>query len=134
MSPHEEFLEVCTAATAGELTVEEQAKLDAHLTVCSECRRAMSEYEIASQHGAAALAAKLAPEDREVDNSWSVERAESAFLKRLETEKEPRKPAENHFFKHGQRFTYRPSQVRWHAVSMPMSGISLIALALCITA
>src|SRR6266478_75614 len=132
MGPHEEFLELCTAATAGELTVNERAKLDAHLAVCSECRRAMSEYEIASQHGAAALAAELAPENREVDGSWSLERAESAFLKRLETEEEPSEPPENQsdFVKRGQRFTYRPSQVRWREVWMPLAAAALLALAL----
>jgi Putative zinc-finger len=51
MTPHEEYLELCAAATAGELNLGEQAKLDAHLTECAECRKAMREYEIASQHG-----------------------------------------------------------------------------------
>ncbi len=32
MTPHEEFLELCAAATAGELNPGEQANLDAHLT------------------------------------------------------------------------------------------------------
>ena len=61
MTPHEEFLELCAAATAGELNPDEQASLDAHLTECAECRRAMLEFEIASRHGVAALASELAP-------------------------------------------------------------------------
>ena len=31
MVPHEEFLELCAAATAGELSIDEEARLDAHL-------------------------------------------------------------------------------------------------------
>jgi len=55
MGSHDEFLELCAAATAGELNVEEQARLDAHLAVCPECRRARSEYESAAIRGVAAL-------------------------------------------------------------------------------
>ena len=83
---HEEFLKLCAAATAGELNPNEQAKLDAHLAECAACRQAMREYEIASQHGVAALASEFAPEQSETDSSWSVEKAEEAFLKRLEKE------------------------------------------------
>jgi len=36
MTPHEEFLELCAAATAGELNPDEQANLDAHLADCAE--------------------------------------------------------------------------------------------------
>lgn len=46
MVPHEEFLELCAAATAGELTADERAKLDAHLAVCKECREASAEFEM----------------------------------------------------------------------------------------
>src|SRR5215475_6122067 len=87
MAPHEEFLELCAAAIAGELTTAEQAKLDAHLAVCSECRWAIDEYKTASVHGVAALASELAPVDVEVGSFWSVEEAERTFFQRLETEK-----------------------------------------------
>jgi putative zinc finger protein len=137
MAPHEEFLELCAAATAGELTEAEQTKLDTHLAVCPDCRRAMSEYEVASQHGAAALASALAREEKESESSWSVEEAEKAFFKRLEAEKgspktgiEGRSDGANP----GQRFTYRPSQIRWREVWMPFAAAVLLALALGIAA
>lgn len=37
MHPHEEFLELCASATAGELTSEEKARLDLHLAGCEDC-------------------------------------------------------------------------------------------------
>ena len=59
MDSHEEFLELCAAATAGELNADEQTRLDAHLAACAECRRALSEYEAASRTAAIALASTL---------------------------------------------------------------------------
>src|SRR5580765_2174879 len=132
MTPHEEFLELCAAATAGELNSGEQAKLDAHLTECAECRQAMREYEIASRHGAAALASELAPEGAKSDSSWSVEQAEETFFKRLDKEAASQTAAagEGTWPKRGQRFTYRPSQIPWREVWMPFAAAVLLALAL----
>src|SRR5215467_452823 len=129
MAVHEEFTRLCAAATAGELSASEQATLDAHLAVCCECRKAMREYEIASQSGAAALAATLAPEEAETDASWSVESAEKELFKRLDANKgsvEPRYEGS----KQGQRYTYQPSQIRWSEVWMPFAASTLLALAL----
>ena len=130
--PHEEFRELCAAATAGELTVSEQAKLDAHLAVCADCRRAMKEYEFASQQGAAAWAAEFARDDKEADDSWSVEKAESSFFKRLDAEKGSSGGIESNHdgVKPGQRFIYRPSSIRWREVWMPFAAALLLALAL----
>lgn len=135
MTPHEEFLELCAAATAGELNPDEQEKLDAHLAECAECRRAMREYEIASRHGVAQLASELASEKPETDSSWSVEEAEEAFFKRLDKEAGRQTAAVNGISPNrGQRFTYRPSQIRWREVWMPFAAAVLLALALSIAA
>jgi hypothetical protein len=138
MSPHEEFLELCAAATAGELTALEQVKLDAHLTACPECRQVMSEYEVASQQGAAALASELAPEEAGLDGSWSVEKAEEAFFRRLDKEQASAHAGRREHLdvaaKQGQRFAYRPSQIHWREVWMPFAAAVLLALALGIAA
>jgi archaellum component FlaC len=138
MTPHEEFLELCAAATAGELNPHEQAKLDAHLTECAACRQAMREYEIASQHGVAALASELAPEQAAADGSWSVEKAEETFFKRLDKEAGRQTTATNDNQEvspsRGQRYTYRPSQIRWREVWMPFAAAVLLGLALSIAA
>jgi predicted anti-sigma-YlaC factor YlaD len=81
MAPHEEFLELCAAATAGELTSDERAKLTAHLAVCKECRDASTEFEVAATHAAAAVASEFDTQhsDEKPDDSWSVEKAEKAL-------------------------------------------------------
>jgi hypothetical protein len=136
MGPHEEFLELCAAAIAGELTADEQASLDAHLAVCPECRRARSEYEIATVKGVAALASDQQPKDEATDHSWSVDKAEEAFFRRLDKEQESNTPRYDFPGKvpAGKRFAYRPSQIHWREIWMPFAAAILLAVALGITA
>jgi anti-sigma-K factor RskA len=139
MSAHEEFLELCASATAGELNASEQTKLHAHLAGCPECRRVMSEYEVAARAGMSVLAQDFAATDEGVDESWSVENAEKAFFKRLD-EEQGRQESKRIDFDHsdpikvGKRFTYRPSQIRWREVWMPFAAAVFLALALGIAA
>jgi len=138
MGPHEEFLELCAAATAGELSADDQAKLDAHLAVCPDCRRAKSEYEAAAIKGMAALAEEYGLNDEEgIESSWSVGKAEEALFKRLDKEQEDSNRVgydRSDKAKTGQRFTYRPSQIRWREIWMPFAAAVLLALALGIAA
>lgn len=137
MAAHEEFLELCAAATAGELTAEEQAKLDAHLSLCPECRKAMAEYELASRRMVAVAASELDGEEPERDANWSVEDAEKAFVQRLETEDRLLKASSENqadTANIGQRFTYRPSQLRWREIWMSLAEVVILALTLAVTA
>jgi hypothetical protein len=137
MIPHEEFLELCAAATAGELNPTEQTKLQIHLSECVNCRKAMRDYENASQHAVAAMAPEFTPEQSETDDSWSVEKAEKALFERLDQEAEAQTATANNHENSpnpGQRFTYRPSQIHWRDVWMPFAAAVLLALALSIAA
>jgi hypothetical protein len=137
MAPHEEFLELCAAATAGELTADEQSKLEAHLSSCPECRKAMAEYEAASQRMIATAASSVEEKEAQSDADWSLEEAEQAFFKRLETEDKLRRESpedRREVAKIGQRFTYRPSQLRWREVWMSLAAVVVLGLALTITA
>jgi len=119
MAPHEEYLELCAARTAGELTPAEEARLATHLAGCPECREAMAEYELAARDTAAALAEE-AEQDQE-SGAWSVEEAEQTFFKRLDAERrlEPGIP---------------PSRIPSRELWMPLAAAVLLALALGIAA
>lgn len=140
MESHEEFRELCAAATAGELSGDEQARLNAHLTTCPECRRVLREYELAAAKGMAALAEEHEITSKEApDSSWSTEEAEAAFFKRLDQEPDRlasvgvgNEAAEVPTL--GKRFTYRPSQFRWREIWMPFAAAILLALALGVAA
>lgn len=133
MVPHEEFLRLCAAATAGELNADEQAKLEAHLAECPGCRQALSEYDAASKHAIAALISAVEPEEAESDSRWSVEDAEKGFLKRLRTE-EGSKSDGGDEIKRGKRLAYRSSQFRWREVWMSLAAVVLLSVALVVTA
>jgi hypothetical protein len=139
MASHEEFLELCASATAGELSLDERTKLQAHLAECPDCRGVMREYEAAARAGVVALAQDFASEDEAVDGSWSAENAEKAFFKRLDQEQADQKfEGIGHDYsdqtKLGKRFTYRPSQIRWREMWMPLAAVILLALALGVAA
>jgi hypothetical protein len=81
------------------------------------------------------MASELAPADIEADGSWSVEEAERNFFKRLKSDQmRTGKDTEAEEVKQGQRFTYRPSQIRWREVWMPFAAAILLTLALGIAA
>jgi hypothetical protein len=139
MGPHEEFLELCAAATAGELSADEQARLDSHLAKCTECRKAMSEFDTATRKTLSSLAQELPPTESAASDSWSVEEAESRFFKRLDREqKQTQRPTptedQPEGSLQGRRFAYRPSQIHWREVWMTFAAAVLLAVALGITA
>jgi len=84
--PHDEFLELCALSTSGELTGEEQKRLQEHLAVCPSCREAMKQYEAVVAKTIPALAPDL--EKSESDPTWSQEQAEAVFFQRLTLEEE----------------------------------------------
>jgi hypothetical protein len=84
--PHDEFLELCALSTSGELTEEEQTKLDEHLLVCAICREAIKQYESLVAHAVPAIAAEQTPEDIDPGPNWSQQRAKATFLNRLAEE------------------------------------------------
>jgi hypothetical protein len=84
--PHDEFLELCAVSTSGQLTQEEQKKLEEHLAVCATCREAIRQYETVVAHAIPTMAADEAPEDSDPGPGWSQHRAEAALFDRIAEE------------------------------------------------
>jgi len=84
--PHDEFLELCAVSTSGQLTQEEQKKLDEHLAVCATCREAIRQYQAVVAHAVPTIAADDAPADLDPGPSWSEHRAEAALFDRIAQE------------------------------------------------
>ena len=84
---HEGFAELCALAASGNLSKTEVTKLSEHLVVCSECREAMGEFDSVVRGVIPELASDLTGEPP-VDSSFSQEKAEASFRKRLSNEKE----------------------------------------------
>ena len=137
MDSHEKYIELCAASTAGELSRSEEQELQEHLAVCASCRRVKQEYQMTVENAVPALADDLASPAVEPDSNWSVERAESAFFKRLRTEQNSpsaNASAEASSGQAGHRFTYRPSQIPWAELWMPFAACVFLATALGIVA
>jgi len=88
--PHDEFLELCAVSTSGELTEEEQNRLQAHLAVCPSCREALRQYESVVDRAIPAIAAAEDPENAGRDHSWPQARAEKALFDRIAREEKHR--------------------------------------------
>src|SRR5208283_6223813 len=84
--PHDEFLELCAVSTSGELTEEEQNRLQGHLAVCPSCREALRQYESVVDRAIPAIAATEEPESADPDRSWTQARAEKALFDRIARE------------------------------------------------
>ena len=84
--PHDEFLELCAVSTSGQLTGEEQKRLQEHLAVCQSCRESLQQFEAVVGQAIPAIAANEEPESAEPGPSWSQEQAEKAFFQRLAQE------------------------------------------------
>jgi hypothetical protein len=87
--PHDEFLELCAASTSGDLTDDEQKRLQEHLAVCASCREALRQYESIVSDVIPAIAAGEEPEHVQAAQTWSQEQqeqAEKALFDRLVTE------------------------------------------------
>ena len=83
--PHDEFLELCAVSTSGQLSEEEQNRLQEHLAVCPACREALREYESVFNDAIPAIGAE---QSSHVDPGpgWSLPKAEKAFFDRLAKE------------------------------------------------
>jgi hypothetical protein len=135
MPVHEEFLELCAVSVTGELTEDEQTKLNAHLKTCPACREAFEQYRETAATVIPQLASEMPLPNEAGDSAWSQEKAEAALLRRIEAEGQSKQrdipPRLN-----GNRDSasaYVPPPPRWKEFGMSYAaGILLFAsLAVC---
>jgi hypothetical protein len=127
MGPHQEFLELCAVSTSGDLTDEEQKKLQAHLAGCAECRQALREFEAVVDVGVPLLSSELSAVPSEESALPQSELAESALPKvaakesgRMETGVSIDK--EKRGFAFAQRNRHRRTQLNWNFIWLPFAA------------
>jgi hypothetical protein len=136
MRPHDEFLELCAISTSGDLTEEEQKKLNLHLAGCSDCRQALTEFEAAVDVGVPLLASKLSsvPSEeseaslKELVESWSPQGAPSEFPHRAAVRVSAGE--ERRGFAFAQRNDRGRAHVNWNYVWMPFAACMVLMIAL----
>ena len=131
--PHDEFLELCAVSTSGELTEEEQKRLEEHLAVCPSCREALRQYQSVIDRALPAIAATEEPDKVERDHSWSQGRAERALFDRIA--REPKSPPKrtgnrNTSSDFTDRIVPTPSESTWRHVWMLYAAGVLLFVAL----
>jgi hypothetical protein len=134
--PHDEFLELCVVSTSGQLSEEDQRRLQEHLAVCSSCRDALQQYEAIIRHAIPAIRAEETPEHLEAGGgAWSEKQAESTLFARIAQEEdtseiEPDRPIRQNS---PRRALSPASAAAWRSVwSLYAAGILLfIALGFC---
>ena len=83
--PHDEFLELCAVSTSGQLSEEEQNRLQEHLAVCPACREALREYESVVNDAIPAIGAEQSS-GIDPGPGFSQSKAEKVFFDRLAKE------------------------------------------------
>jgi DNA repair exonuclease SbcCD ATPase subunit len=133
--PHDEFLELCAVSTSGQLTEEEQNRLQEHLAVCPACREALREYESVVDDAIPAIGAE---HTNRIDPGpgFSQSRAEKAFFDRLAQEEGRQRRAEK---KNGVPSAFRrvlplAPESTWRHVWMLFAAGILLFVTLCLSA
>jgi anti-sigma factor RsiW len=134
--PHDEFLELCAVSTSGQLSEEEQNRLQAHLAVCPACREALREYESVVNEAIPAIGAE---QSARIDPGpgFSQSKAEKAFFDRLA--KEERQQARGVEKKNGVPSAFRrvlpiAPESTWRHVWMLYAAGILLFVTLCLSA
>jgi predicted nucleic acid-binding Zn-ribbon protein len=134
MRPHEEFLELCAVSTSGDLTEEEQKKLQDHLAVFAECRQALKQFAAVADLGVPLLSSELSTPASPKRTSAPSEVPEAsptampAQIEKARSDSDPIEQSKGLIFAH--RNGRRRTQVNWNYVWMPFAAAVLLTVAL----
>ena len=134
--PHDEFLELCAVSTSGQLSEEEQNRLQEHLAGCPACREALREYESVVNDAIPAIGAE---QSAQIDPGpgFSQSKAERAFFDRLAKEERQQQPSAEK--KNGVPSAFRrvlpiAPESTWRHVWMLYAAGILLFVTLCLSA
>src|SRR5579859_5247633 len=132
MRPHGEFLELCALSTSGELNTEEQRRLEEHLAVCPQCRKAKREFEAVVDVGVPLLASQFVEPCSEPEPAYNND----GVLHEPDTvEANPASRASSEGRSgHRRRNGHRPTRLNWSLLWMPFAAGILLTVALGIYA
>src|SRR6266700_146949 len=94
---HEEFLDLCAAATSCELTDSERGRLEVHLSQCGECREAMRQFNSIAYDTMPAIAAEYAETPTSsTEQPWDEDEALSSLMQLIPHEDKPNEEWQQH--------------------------------------
>jgi myosin heavy subunit len=132
--PHEEFLELSALSTSGELSEQEQKRLQDHVATCTDCRQALREFEAVADVGVPLLSSVLStPPSNEPSQAprKTVEATLANGRAQIETTPLNSGPVEQ---RKGLIFAHRNghalTQLNWNYVWMPFAAAVLLTAAL----
>jgi DNA repair exonuclease SbcCD ATPase subunit len=134
--PHDEFLELCAVSTSGQLSEEEQNRLQEHLAVCPACREALRDYESVVNEAIPAIGAEQSNRT-DPGPGFSQSKAEKTFFDRLA--KEEGQQARGSEKKNGVPSAFRrvlpiAPESTWRHVWMLYAAGILLFVTLCLSA
>src|ERR1700760_2941271 len=130
MDDHEEYLELCAAAAANELSDAEQQKLSVHLATCHQCRRAIEDYDTILLKAIPALAPEMVSTENKENHGRSLGELEKKLFQAINGESGVgvfRGESDRSASPTGKRFSYRPSEIRWREVWMTLAPAIILA-------
>jgi len=132
--PHEEFLELCAISTSGELSEQEQKRLQDHLATCADCRQALREFEAAADIGMPLLSSELTTATLNEPSLTTREVAEATLTQEpAQTKTTPLKSDSTEQSKgliFARRNGHGRTEVNWNYVWMPFAAAVLLTVAL----
>ncbi len=143
MRPHDEFLELCALSTSGELSNEEQHRLEEHLAVCPQCREAKREFEAVVDVGVPLLASQFVEPSTEPEPAYnndgvligSPAAGGSLPLEHLAVQANPASPAYSEGTPgYRRRNGHRRTRLNWSLLWLPFAAGILLTVALGIYA
>jgi hypothetical protein len=137
--PHEEYLELAAASTAGDLTEQEETKMREHVAICAACRQALQEFESVAGKAAPMLASELAeasslPPSVAPAKNMQAQKPKELVCATAEHEAALLFQSDSKTVPISQRNGHQRTQVNWNLAWIPLAASILLTAALGIYA